>query len=72
MKDTTRLVLLGMVLEVVFALVGSVALFPARAEAQTGNNAVYDSGGNCTPCKNRRPSSMLAYLGVPARISVRC
>jgi hypothetical protein len=51
MKDTTTLVLLGMVLEVVVALVGWVALFPTRAEAQTGNNAVYDSLGNCAPCK---------------------
>jgi hypothetical protein len=48
MKGTSRLVWGRMFLAAVFALVGCVS-FCKKAEAQTGNNAVYNSSGNCSP-----------------------
>jgi hypothetical protein len=36
---------------VAFALVAWVSIRPTHAEAQTpGNNAIFDSGGHCSPC----------------------
>jgi hypothetical protein len=52
MKRTSRLVWSRLFLVVAFALVGWVSLCTPHAEAQTGNNAVYDSGGLCSPCQS--------------------
>ena len=50
---SARLVSDRIFLVVVFALVACVSLCVTHAEAQTGNNAVYNSSGNCSvssPC----------------------
>jgi hypothetical protein len=52
MKNATRLMLGGMFWAAVVALIGLGAAFSTPAQAQaTGKNAVYDSGGNCSPCQ---------------------
>lgn len=49
MKITARLVWPHTVLAFMFAVVGCVSLCTTHSEAQTGNNAVYNSTGNCSP-----------------------
>jgi hypothetical protein len=44
-------VLLGILLQGIIAMLGSITLFRTPAEAQTGKNAVFDSLGNCSPCQ---------------------
>jgi hypothetical protein len=51
MKNTARQLWSYTFFAVVFALVGWVSVCTTHAVAQTGRNAVYDSGGNCSPCK---------------------
>ena len=49
MKNTARLVWSHTFLASVFALAAWVSLCTTHVEAQTGNNAVYNSSGNCSP-----------------------
>jgi len=49
MKNTSKPAWSQVICVVVFALVGLAALC-TNAEAQTGNNAVYNSSGNCSAC----------------------
>jgi len=48
MKSALRLGRGQIFLIAAFALVGCVSLCATHAEAQTGNNAVYNSSGNCS------------------------
>jgi hypothetical protein len=51
MKNLKRSVLARMFLGVVVILVGSALLDPSGAVGQSaGNNAVYNSSGNCSSC----------------------
>ena len=53
MKDATRFTFSAMFLAAVFTLGVWVSVSPTHMEAQTGNNAVYNSTGNCSvssPC----------------------
>jgi hypothetical protein len=49
MKNTAKLVWSQTFWAVLFTLFG-VSLCATHADAQTGNNAVFNSSGNCSPC----------------------
>src|SRR4029077_11144452 len=46
-------------------LVGSLCTFPKKAQAQTGDNAIYNASGTCSPCT---PSS--AFIDASVFLSV--